>query len=113
MESNCPSAPESLDGEALLEWMRICAELDSIGKLAKTDRAIITLYVQTWAIWSGAVKMVAEFGPIIQAFGQARPNPYLRVVKEFGPLMRGLCTDLGLTPASRGVEQKASDELEI
>jgi P27 family predicted phage terminase small subunit len=97
-----PRPPEDLDGEAFLEWNRLCDELEAVGRLEKADRAIILLAAQTYANWMIATQHVAKYGTIVKAHnGVAGRNPYYGVQKETSVLLRGLYADLGLTPATR------------
>lgn len=98
-----PDPPEHLGGEGLLEWCRVCGELEALGTLATADRAILTLYVETWAVWRSASNHVATFGPIVKGSNQvAGRSPFYTVKKETAAQLRGLLADLGLTPAARG-----------
>jgi len=110
-KSNGPKPPEELDGEALLEWERVCAELDAAGTLDKTDRAVLTLYAQTWATHHAAARAVAQHGAVIKwPNGMPGPSPFYRVMKETAAQLRGLLNDLGLTPASRKTSTAGEEE---
>lgn len=107
--TNRPIAPEELDGEALLEWQRVCDELDAIGRLDKTDRAVLMLYAETWQAWRAAAKAVAKGGSVIRYPNKTvGPSPFYKVMKELASQLRGLLNDLGLTPMSR--EQGGADD---
>lgn len=110
-KSNHPQPPEELDGEALLEWHRIVAELDAAGTLDKTDRAILTLYAQTWATHHAAARAVAQHGSVIKwPNGMPGPSPFYKVAKETAGQLRGLLADLGLTPTSRKAGTAGEEE---
>ena len=102
-KTNRPRPPEDLDGEALLEWERVVTELEAVGKLDKADRAVLTLYAQTWATWNAAMQAVVKHGSVIKYPNRmVGPSPFYKVAKETAAQLRGLLTDLGLTPAARG-----------
>jgi P27 family predicted phage terminase small subunit len=97
-----PLPPEDLDGEALLEWERIVAELEARGTLDKADRALLTLYAQTWGQWHEAMRGVTKYGAVIRYPNKTTgPSPFYKVAKETAVILRGLLNDMGLTPASR------------
>jgi P27 family predicted phage terminase small subunit len=102
MQTNRPQPPDDLDGEALLEWHRICDELAALGTLDKSDRAAITLYCQTWAINQQVGKHVAKFGSVIKwSNGVPGQSPWFKTQKETATLLIKLLDQLGLTPSSR------------
>ena len=97
-----PRPPEDLDGEALLEWERVCLDLDEEGLLAATDRALLTLYVRTWAAWNDADKMVQKFGSVIKySNGVPGASPHFKTGSEFAKQLRAIIGELGLTPVAR------------
>lgn len=97
-----PDPPEDIDGEALLEWHRIVDELDSQGALARTDRALLTIYVETWAAHRIAARRVASEGAVKEYInGNDGPSPYFKVMKETAVQLRRILKDLMLTPSSR------------
>jgi P27 family predicted phage terminase small subunit len=102
--------PEDLDGEALLEWQRVCAELASQGRLNQADRALLTIYARTWATWRDASRHVDAHGSIIQFTNGTRgPNPFYKVMTETGKQLRGLLQDMGLNPNSRRSSDAPAD----
>ncbi len=111
-----PKPPEDMDGEALLEWHRVCAEMRSVGKLEACDRALLVLYTETWAVNRTASRIVAKRGPVGKL-----PNdvvcqtPFYKTQRETTAQLRRLLSDLGLTPASRSQigAARIADELEI
>jgi P27 family predicted phage terminase small subunit len=113
-KSKRPKPPEHLENEALLEWERIVGELEAAGKLDTTDRAILTVYAETWAAFQAAAKHVAEHGAVIRHQNQLpMRNPFFTVQKETGAQLRALLNDLGLTPASRKAANAEGDDSEL
>lgn len=109
-----PNPPEELDGEALLEWHRICDELEAVGRLDKTDRAVLTLYAETWQTWRSAAKAVAKSGSVIRYPNNVvGPSPFYKVMRETGQQLRGLLADMGLTPTTRGAAAGDNDDLKF
>jgi P27 family predicted phage terminase small subunit len=102
-KANRPRPPEDMDGEALLEWDRVCDELAAAGRLDSTDRALLTIYCQTWAIYQTVMRRVAKDGPVVKHNnGVAGASPFYTVSREMAGHLRRLLSDMGLTPAARG-----------
>lgn len=101
-KTNRPQPPEDLDGEALLEWGRIVGDLDAAGILDGADRAILTLYCRTWAVWFAAARVVAVDGPVVLLPnnwpGQSAES---KVMDATGKQVAKLLDQLGLTPQAR------------
>jgi P27 family predicted phage terminase small subunit len=101
---NCthPVPPDDLDGEALLEWQRVTAELAQCNLLDQSDRAVMTLYCRTWATWREADKLVAKYGSVIKyTNGVPGPAPFFKTAMESAKHLRALLADMGMTPSSR------------
>jgi P27 family predicted phage terminase small subunit len=102
-KSKRPAPPEHLADEALLEWHRIVDELDSAGRIDKTDRALLSIYVETWAVHYEASRRVAEHGAVIKySNGVVGQSPFYKTQRETAAQLRGLLNDMGLTPTARG-----------
>jgi P27 family predicted phage terminase small subunit len=113
-KANRPAPPEDLDGEALLEWHRVCDELAAADRLDKADRAILILYVENWQTWRAAVRGVNQHGAVIKySNGTPGVSPFHKVAREQAVLLRGLLTDLGLTPTSRGKNGTAGEASDL
>lgn len=105
-----PEPPEELEGEALLEWGRICDELAAAGRLDKTDRAILVLYVEQWSGFRAATRGVTKHGAVIKFSNKNLGlSPFFKAQKEYAKALRGLLADMGLNPTARG---KGTDEPE-
>lgn len=110
-----PSPPSEIQGEALLEWERICDDLETSGNLDKADRAILVVYVGTWEIHQAAMRGVVAHGAVVKhPNGVAGPSPFYKVGMETGKCLARLLESLGLTPAARArmkpVEVTVEDE---
>lgn len=107
--------PDELEGEAKREWARLAAELSATGRLAKTDRALLMVYVTVWAVHRAAATAVLAEGATT-----ILPNRYPATTKEYDVMvktaqqLRALLKEMGLTPASRPKTQTPDDqELDI
>jgi P27 family predicted phage terminase small subunit len=81
-----PAPPETLDGEALLEWFRLCDQLIADGTIAGADMSMMMIYARTYATWVEADKHVARFGAVIKHHnGVAGVNPFYKVAEKLGP----------------------------
>ncbi|MDB5297868.1 MAG: hypothetical protein JWO31_3851 [Phycisphaerales bacterium] len=106
-----PAPPEDLDGEARLEWERVCDELAAAGRLDRADRAALTLYVRTWAVWKLAAKHVETFGAVLPMHNNVvGRSPFYAVMRETAAQLRNLLADLMLTPASRPAGDGPDDD---
>jgi P27 family predicted phage terminase small subunit len=104
-----PQPPEDLDGEALLEWHRIIAELEQLGTLAAADRAAITHHCNVWAVIQANVKHVSRFGAVIKwSNGTPGQSPWCKTMKEMIALDSKLLDQLGLTSSNR--KTKATED---
>lgn len=100
--SQRPAPPPEIQGEALLEWERVCNELAAAGRIDKADRAILSLYCATWEIYQQAMRGVSAHGAIVKhPNGVAGPSPFYKVSRETSLQLQKLLADLGLTPAAR------------
>ncbi|MDP9225839.1 MAG: phage terminase small subunit P27 family, partial [Actinomycetota bacterium] len=51
-------APARLSREARAEWKRIAPELERIGLLSNLDRALLTVWCETWAHWVAVSRLL-------------------------------------------------------
>lgn len=97
-----PRPPASLRGEALAEWGRIVPELDSLGLLAKVDRAYLVAYCESWAAFDASREILAEQGPLVTGRdGGLVKNPAAQIMKDSADLMLKFGARFGLSPADR------------
>ncbi len=104
--------PEDLSDEALLEWHRVTAELDELGLLKDTDRAVLTLYTRTWQVWHAAARHVAVVGPVVtwEHNGLRGLSLEYKAMKDMARLLNQFLSQLGLTAKARG-ELKQTGEV--
>lgn len=97
------SAPEEIDGEALLEWHRVTAEAEEAQTLQHCDRAALVVYCQTWAMMADAAANLKKTGTIVKLpNGYPAASPFMKVYQDSAKLCAKLLTEFGLTPRSRG-----------
>ena len=101
-ETGIPELPAILNGEALLEWHRITAELLQLGLVTKVDRAALAAYCQAWGRWVEAEEHL-KTEPIIFKSPSSYPvlSPWWVVANKAADQMHSFLTEFGLSPASR------------
>jgi P27 family predicted phage terminase small subunit len=97
-----PECPVHLDDEAQAEWNRITPELNTLGLIARVDRAALAAYCQAWSRWVKAEEMLKSTGPVIKSKTTSAiyQNPYLAVANRAMKQMRDFLTEFGM-PSSR------------
>jgi len=100
-----PEAPSDLECEALAEWNRIVPELDSMGLLARADRAALVRYCQAWATSQAAFADMNDNGMYETVYNQhgsrTVKRPCVNVAAEYSKIMKSYLIEFGLTPAAR------------
>jgi P27 family predicted phage terminase small subunit len=113
--SGMPEPPEHLSPEARIEWDRVCPDLYKAGLLTKVDRAILGAYCSAYGRWQLAEMALATYrtkrereGDLYHGIvlgtthGNTVQNPMVGAVRTALLDMSRYCTDLGMTPSSRG-----------
>ena len=101
-----PTCPRHLKGEARKEWTRVTKELADLTVLAKTDRAALQHYCETWELRSIALADVQKNGCFYTTIDQGgnvirKRNPADVAFLEYSRLCHKYLTEFGLTPSSR------------
>ena len=97
-----PPCPRHLDKRARKEWRRIGRMLLEVRVITELDRAVLTVYCQSWSEYVRACEEIPKKQPVCLARdGYPRLNPWLRVQREACERMSRAMTELGLTPVSR------------
>jgi P27 family predicted phage terminase small subunit len=106
-----PECPDHLTGEARKEWGRITAELQTLGIIAKIDRAALAAYCMAWLDFVYASRMVDEEGEVItskrvdkqgnEVTGGSYLNPWVGIKTSAMDRVVRIGAEFGLTPASR------------
>lgn len=112
-----PKCPCHLDAEAKREWKRMARELSDLGMLTTIDKAIFTIYCESWSLSKQIEKKLQQEGMIIRASVQETIHPDGTVVKRGGtPIinpryklkmaavekMIKALVEMGMSPSSRG-----------
>ena len=106
------SCPDCLTAAARTEWRRVLAsigEMESEGQklLTDLDRAVLSVYCQTFADWQEAVSEIETNGSVIEiraANGDIRcamPSPWVGIRNKSAAALKGFMLQLGFSPASR------------
>lgn len=107
-----PEPPAWLSHDARAEWDRVVPGLVALDILKPEDRAVLTAYCETWALFKLATRKVYEDGETIEhttySHGpQGRTtrtseivNPFIAVMRASGKELRGFAAQFGLTPSS-------------
>jgi P27 family predicted phage terminase small subunit len=114
-----PSIPAHLSEEAKAEWIRVAAELESLGLLTNIDRAALAGYCQAYADWVEAEGQLRRFGKVIKTptktvtkrtkagetvetkGGFPMQSPFLAIRNKALELMHKYLVEFGMTPSSR------------
>jgi P27 family predicted phage terminase small subunit len=108
-----PPPPPELKGEARKEWVRITTLLAAKRVLSEEDKAALTIYSTSWAMYREAQARIEEDGSVVMsATGVPIRNPYLSVLKQAWDRIRPLLSEFGLTPTARArlkVEEPEDD----
>jgi len=106
------SCPTFLSPAAQAEWRRVLAsigEMETEGQrlLTDLDRAVLSVYCQTFADWQEAVSEIETNGSVIEiraANGDIRcamPSPWVGIRNKSAAALKGFMLQLGFSPASR------------
>lgn len=117
-----PDCPKHLKGEAKKEWNRIAAELGAYQMISAVDRAALAMLCTQWGRYVEAEEMIAaeaKKNPASAGLCTASPNGHM--VHSFAlvasnkaiELYHKMCSDFGLTPASRVNLAPATTQLSL
>ena len=114
-KAEAPSAPSWLSAEAKAEWKRIVPQLESVGVLATIDRAIVTIYCESWAEFVQMRTAVAESGRTFQtANGYQQQHPNVGMMNNARAAVLRFAQELGLSPSARtrvaGLPKRGADD---
>lgn len=97
-----PNQPSYLSREAKAEWKRITPELKRLGILANIDRAMLSAYCETYALWTIARKVIHDEGLVTTGQkGETVKHPAWQVYRDSATLMASLAKELGVSPNAR------------
>lgn len=97
-----PEPPEGLSNEARAEWDRVVPALEELDLLKSVDRAMLTVWCETWARYVAAVKVYLAEGVVLvnPDSGRAHKHPAVGVAEVAGAQLRALTAEFGLSPSS-------------
>lgn len=96
--------PESLEGVARDEWLRVAPVLHRNGLLTECDTDALVLYCTLFARWQEAERQLRVYGLIIKSKsnnGYPILSPFLSISNEASRQCQKLLAEFGLTPSSR------------
>ena len=105
-----PDCPKHLRGEAKKEWLRIGTELSAYQMISAVDRAALAMLCTQWGRYVEAEEMIAaeaKKNPAGAGLCATTPNGHqvhsigLVVSNKAIEMYHKMCSDFGLTPASR------------
>jgi len=102
-ELGVPEMPSWLSAEAKKEWKRMSSELMELRILSVTDRAVLTLWCETWADWREMKKRLTKRGRTYtnKKSGVHHYRPETVLAREAEKTLCRLICELGQSPASR------------
>ena len=107
MSADRPTAPDDLEGDALLCWHRLCDDLEAAGHLNTADRSVIALTARIEAGHLLAARHVGQWGPILPAHNKTiGRSPWASYMLDTAKQLATLYTLLGLTPAARKFDRR-------
>ena len=103
-KADIPNPPALLDREAMAEWRRVTKHLASSAPehLESMDRAVLSIYCQTWSDYCAAVKEERENGStFLTDNGYETVRPCVNQKKEATAKLLRYAAELGITPGAR------------
>lgn len=117
-----PECPLHLKGEAKKEWIRVTTELAAYQMISAVDRGALAMLCTQWGRYVQAENMIAaEAKKNPDGAGLSTPSPNGHLVHSFGLVASNkaieiylrLCSEFGLTPASRVNLAPATTQLSL
>lgn len=98
-----PEMPTHLDADAQLAWEWLCGQLQSMGLLATSDVAVMTVYCDSWSGYRRARAGVLKYGPVLVSEKTKVPflSAYTSAEAMYRKALMGAAVELGLTPSAR------------
>lgn len=101
-EIKAPRCPSWLAPTAKTEWKRLAKTLVKLGILSELDRAMLAAYVQAWARWQQAERILEEHGlTFTTPNGYLQQRPEVSIARAERKGMMQAAAELGLSPAAR------------
>lgn len=109
-QQQLPEPPPEFGDDARREWVRVCAELHSLGLLTELDRMPLAAYCQAYGDWvtaKRALAAMAQHDPVTSGLlikttnGNAIQNPLVGIANTAAAAMVRYAAEFGMTPSSR------------
>lgn len=102
-----PDPPDWLSPEAHAEWNRVVPGLERLDILKAEDRAMLTIYCETWSQYVAAVHTVRAEGTTLTNpdSGRVHAHPAVSIATGTAAQMLRYAAEFGLTPSA---EQRLS-----
>jgi P27 family predicted phage terminase small subunit len=106
-----PEPPEWRSAEARAEWERVVPLLQELGRTKPQDRAALTAYCESWAMFVAATVMIADEGMTVVNRSVRRDgtvttwstkHPAVDIQKSAHAGLKKWCAEFGMTPSSDG-----------
>lgn len=120
--ASVPDCPKHLRGEAKKEWQRVTEELGGYQMISAVDRGALAMLCTQWGRYVEAEEMIAvaaKADPKNHGLCIASPNGHmvhtfaLTASNKAIEIYHKLCSDFGLTPASRVNMAPATTQLSL
>jgi len=99
------TAPKDLDKVGRDEWNRISHEMRELGVITKMDETILFAYCDEFSTYKMAIKEMRKPKQkkliLLSPSGYPIQNPFLSIKRKSIQVLKGLASELGLSPASR------------
>lgn len=101
-EVSLPDCPDHLPEMAQQEWDRVAPQLFDSGIMTALERAALTGYCESWAMYVEASVELQDNGAIARGQnGQPYQSPYVNVMSMALKQLKDWMVELGMTPSSR------------
>ena len=97
-----PGTPDWFSDEARAEWERVTPGLEALDLLKPQDRAMLTVYVETWATYVAAVARLRADGLTMTNpdSGHTGAHPCVQIANTAAGQLRAFGNEFGLSPVA-------------
>ena len=103
VKQKSPSCPKWIDGDARIEWRRICRQVKTIGE---KDKVMLEGYCTAYATYRKAQMILDKQGLTQKARHGKAPRPEVKIAHDAKNQMRAFAIELGLTPRSKALKDQ-------
>ena len=114
-----PKPPTWLSREAAAEWRRVVPGLQRLDLLKEEDRAMLSTYCETWAMFVDATRTVHREGMTCEVVTVRKDgsesrrtvtHPAVGIARAAGRELRAFAQQFGLTPSSEQALARGADD---